>query len=50
MNAIQSLPGRAKPSEAGALKAWLRSRAIVMKMDELLPKSWYTPPQRPKKP
>jgi len=35
--------------EALAVKQFIRARAIVMGWDEALPKSWYTPPQKPKK-
>jgi hypothetical protein len=36
--------------EALAVKQFIRARAIVMGRDEDLPKGWYTPPQKPKKP
>ena len=39
LNAIQAF-GRAKPSEASALKAWLKTRARVMQLESLLPESW----------
>jgi hypothetical protein len=39
LNAIKAF-GRAKPSEASALKAWLKTRARVMRLESLLPVSW----------
>ena len=39
LNAIKAF-GRARPSEASALKAWLKTRARVMRLESLLPASW----------
>ena len=39
LNAIKAF-GRARPSEASALKAWLKMRARVMQLESLLPASW----------
>ena len=39
LNAIKAF-GRVRPSEASALKAWLKTRARVMRLESLLPASW----------
>jgi hypothetical protein len=39
LNAIKAF-GRAVPSEAAALKRWLKARARVMGLERLLPMSW----------
>jgi HK97 family phage prohead protease len=39
LNAIKAW-GRAAPSEAAAVKAFLKRRAVLLKLDDLLPASW----------
>ena len=39
LNAIKAW-GRATPSEASAVKLFIKRRAIVLKLSELLPASW----------
>jgi hypothetical protein len=42
MNAIKAW-GRAAPSEAAAVKAYIKRRAVLLKLDALLPASWLPP-------
>jgi HK97 family phage prohead protease len=42
LNAIREW-GRAKPSERAGVRTWIRLRARVMRMENLLPKSWQMP-------
>jgi hypothetical protein len=39
LNAIKAW-GRARPSERSRVKAWIKNRATVMRMERLLPSSW----------